>query len=136
VDFDENKIMIENNPEMSLEDIMACISQTQKDDEGTKVEDYDAEESSDAACGDLDEKDLEEMKRLVAPILDSNTDTDPEVQDVPEATNEMKEATTTSSDTKQSKGSKTSDEEEKLMEQEAEEALANGVDKENPDTNH
>ena len=26
VDFDENKIMIESNPEMSLEDIMACIS--------------------------------------------------------------------------------------------------------------
>ena len=79
VDFEENKIMIESNPSMSLDDIMACIDESKKEDEGTKIVDVDEEgESSDVAAGEYDEKDIEEMKKLVGGVLDSNTETDPE----------------------------------------------------------
>ena len=40
VDFEENKIMIEANPEMSVDDIMACIDESKKDEE-TKLVDLD-----------------------------------------------------------------------------------------------
>ena len=53
MDFDENKIMIESNPEMSLEDVMACIDESNKD-EGTNLEDLENEQS-DSAAGELDE---------------------------------------------------------------------------------
>ena len=82
VDFEENKIMIESNPTMSLDDVMACIDESKKEDEGTKIVDLDEEgESSDVAAGDYDEKDIEEMNKLVGGVLDSNTETDPENED-------------------------------------------------------
>lgn len=84
VDFDENKIMIESNPGMSMEDIMACIDESKREYEGTNLEDLDGEESSDAAAGELDEKDIAAMNDLVGPLLESNTDTDPEVEQPPE----------------------------------------------------
>ena len=74
------------------------------------------------------------MTKLVAPILDSNTDTDPEVQDVPETTKEQQEAATTSSDTK--KSNKSVGDEEKKVEEYVEAALSQSPPKENPDTNH
>ena len=40
VDFEENKIMIEANPEMSVDDIMACIDESKKDEE-TRLVDLD-----------------------------------------------------------------------------------------------
>ena len=38
VDFDENKIMIESNPEMSLDDVMACIDESKKDEDDQLVD--------------------------------------------------------------------------------------------------
>ena len=75
------------------------------------------------------------MTKLVAPILDSNTDTDPEVQDVPETTKEQQEAATTSSDTKKSKQSE-GEEEKKIEDYIEKAALSQSPPKENPDTNH
>ena len=77
IDFDENKIMIENNPEMCLDDIMACIDESKKDEEN-KLVDFEEAESEDAAAGDYDDKDIEEMNKLVGTVVDSNTETDPE----------------------------------------------------------
>ena len=37
VDFEENKIMIESNPEMSMEDIMVCIDESNKDEKSFKL---------------------------------------------------------------------------------------------------
>ena len=48
IDFEENKIMIESNPAMSLDDIMACIDESKRE-EGTNLEDLSGEQSSDAA---------------------------------------------------------------------------------------
>lgn len=81
VDFDENKIMIESNPGMSLEDIMACIDESKREYDTTNLEDLDNDQSSDAAAGELDEKDIEEMNNIVGPLLDSHTDTDPEIDE-------------------------------------------------------
>ena len=81
VDFEENKIMIESNPGMSLEDIMICIDESKKDGEGTNLEDLDADQSSDVGAGEMDEKDIEEMNALVGHVVDSNTETDPENED-------------------------------------------------------
>ena len=38
LDFEENKIMVEANPEMSIDDIMACIDESKKDDEDQLVD--------------------------------------------------------------------------------------------------
>ena len=79
VDFEENKIMIESNPGMSMDDIMACIDESKKEYDATNLEDLENDQSSDvAAAEELDEKDIEEMNNLVGPLLDSNTETDPE----------------------------------------------------------
>lgn len=84
VDFEENKIMIESNPGMSMEDIMACIDESKKEYDATNLEDLEGEQSSDAAAGELDERDIEEMNNLVGPLLESNTDTDPEIEQAAE----------------------------------------------------
>ena len=76
VDFEENKIMIESNPAMSMNDIMACIDESKRE-EGTNLEDLEAEESSDAAGDGLEESDVEEMNSL-AP--EPNVEHDPEVE--------------------------------------------------------
>ena len=81
VDFDENKIMIESNPGMNMEDIMACIDESKREYDTTNLEDLDNGQSSDAAAGELDEKDIEEMNNIVGPLLDSHTDTDPEIDE-------------------------------------------------------
>ena len=80
VDFDENKIMIESNPGMSMDDIMACIDESKREYDTTNLEDLEENgQSSDAAAGELDENDIEEMNSIVGPLLDSHTDTDPEI---------------------------------------------------------
>ena len=38
IDFEENKIMIESNPDMTIDDIMACIDESKKDDEDRIVD--------------------------------------------------------------------------------------------------
>ena len=76
VDFEENKIMIESNPAMKMDDIMACIDESKRE-EGTNLEDLEGEESSDAAGDGLEESDVEEMNSL-AP--EPNVEHDPEVE--------------------------------------------------------
>ena len=75
IDFDENRIMLESNPSMSLEDIMACIDES-KIEECTNIEDLEDEQSSEASGEGLGENDVEEMKDFVP---DSNVETDPEL---------------------------------------------------------
>ena len=100
IDFEENKIMIESNPAMSLDDIMACIDESKKEDEGTKIVDLDDEaESSDVAAGEYDEKDIEEMNKLVGNVLDSNTETDPE-NELDQDEKKVEEETKVASDSK------------------------------------
>ena len=57
-DFDENKIMIESNPGMTIEDIMACI------DEANEANSLDLENvqanTSDEEALDIDGEDYEE----------------------------------------------------------------------------
>lgn len=79
VDFEENKIMIESNPGMSMDDVMVCIDESKKDDDGTNLEDLSDDKSSDAAAGELNENDIAEMNALVGNVLDSATD--PETDD-------------------------------------------------------
>ena len=79
VDFDENKIMIESNPEMSLDDVMACIDESKKDDEDDELVDLDDDEESDAVDGEYDEKDIEDMEKLVGDV--EGQETDPENDD-------------------------------------------------------
>ena len=76
VDFEENKIMIESNPAMSMVDIMACIDESKRE-EGTNLEDVEAEESSDAAGDGLEESDVEEMQSF-AP--EPNVEHDDEIE--------------------------------------------------------
>ena len=79
VDFEENKIMIESNPEMELDDIMACLDESKKDDEeATKLVDLEDDGTSDVAAGEYNEKDIEEMNALVGEVVDSVHETDPE----------------------------------------------------------
>ena len=47
LDFNENKLMIETNPGMSTEDIMACIDES-KQENGLNLENVKAESSDDA----------------------------------------------------------------------------------------
>ena len=47
LDFNENKVMIETNPGMSTEDIMACIDES-KQENGLNLENVKAESSDDA----------------------------------------------------------------------------------------
>ena len=84
IDFEENKIMIESNPAMSLDDIMACIDESKRE-EGTNLEDLEGEQSSDAAGEGLDDSDVEEMKGF-AP--EANVETDPEVEAQPDSGSE------------------------------------------------
>ena len=82
VDFDENKIMIESNPGMSLDDIMACIDESKREYEGTELVDLEGEQSSSSvAAGELDTEDIEEMNKLVGPILETPTESDPEIEE-------------------------------------------------------
>ena len=74
---------------MSMDDIMVCIDESKKDDDGTNLEDLSDDQSSDAAAGELDEKDIAEMNALVGNVLDSGTD--PETDD--KVDEEMKEET-------------------------------------------
>ena len=75
IDFDENRIMLESNQSMSLDDIMACIDES-KIEECTNIEDLEDERSSEATGEGLGENDIEEMKDFVP---DSNVETDPEL---------------------------------------------------------
>ena len=56
LDFNENKVMIETNPGMSIEDIMACIDES-KQENGLNLENVKAESSDDAIdFGDKEEE--------------------------------------------------------------------------------
>ena len=69
VDFYENKIMIESNPGMSIDDIIACIDESKKEE--FLAEQLIDLESSYAAAEELDEKDLKAMNDILGPLLDS-----------------------------------------------------------------
>ena len=55
LDFDENKVMIETNPGMTIEDIMACIDES-KQENGLDLENVSAESGEEAVDISNDEE--------------------------------------------------------------------------------
>ena len=73
--------MVESNPGMSIDDIIACIDESKKQEfQAPQLFDFGHEEfSSDPAACELDEKDIEAMNNLISPILASTeSDISPE----------------------------------------------------------
>ena len=74
VDFYENKIMVESNPGMSIDDIIACIEESKKEEFLVEqLNDLDNEQSSDAGVGELDEKDIKAMNDIIGPLTSSSS---------------------------------------------------------------
>ena len=69
-DFDNNKYILEVNPDLGLEDIVAILESGKKEHkcDGRSPEGWSDEDSSDAYAGDLDEQDLDDMSELLLEI--------------------------------------------------------------------